>query len=484
MSIRERVVDGLSKGIGESSVEQLASIEDANPQSRSVGERGISKLFGRISDDADEMDVVAPDKDNLQEYWRLFETTPILRESIRSFASEVVKPGYWVDAENEETREFLEDWLKEAAIVEGEMGNDAQVLFKKSIIQRDARGTCLVEHVGTANDLDELVALKLINPETVKAYTREGQAILLQPDDDIPDAPTTKDSKTGAYVQYDDSFNRFEEKEEVVFPQDRITKFTRDADVGEIFGTSRVEAVSDRVKGLKRKLKDNDAAIESKAWPFWLFVFGSEEYPWTNDEIDDFMEEHDADEFGPGKKQGVAGDVEIQTISGEVAELAETLEFDINWIMSSMPIPKYALGSFERNINQFVSESQQNRLDNQIQEARQELEKDFTPALRKKAELENLPNPEEVELKLEKSPEEKEREIKEKRQKKMLVEGESPDGEGSDGPLDAEGVEGDDPQNGDADSGDSTDDSESDEESQSAVLQEVDSIVVHEAEGE
>jgi len=49
-------------------------------------------------------------------------------------------------------------------------------------------------------------------------------------------------------------------------------------------------------------------------------------------------------------------------------------------------MPKYALGGFTSDVNQFVSRSQSARLENQKKEARKEISNEWTPVLKDKAE--------------------------------------------------------------------------------------------------
>ena len=343
-------------------------------------------------------------KDDMRSYWRQFETTPIVRQPITSFASQVVEPGYYIQARglDEDELRDLDHWLQKAAIIEGEVGVDFRKLAKKSVIQREVRGTALVEKAPSRDNPDEIAGLKLINPETMEVVTRPGQSILLAPDDnerdDLSDVPMAESGKgAAAYLQdlsetetlFGRPVNRVtqgdEEDYKIGFTRDEIIKLTRDADVGEVFGTARVEAVSDRIEGIKQKLSDNDEAIASKAYPLWLFLFGTPENPWETERIDEFMGAHEFENFHPGMKQGVRGDVDIDTISGEVADIADSLEFDLNWIISAMPMPKFALGAFQSSVGQVEGIAKQQDVNRQINEARRELEEEFTPVLREVA---------------------------------------------------------------------------------------------------
>jgi len=353
-------------------------------------------------------------KDEMREYWRQYETTPMVRKPISSFASQVIEPGYYVDAPHlsEEDTDRLQRWLETCAILEGELGKDWRNMAKKAVIQREVRGTVMIEKVPAEGDSDKLAGFKFINPETMETITRPNQTILLAPEDiDVyEDAPKTDDGEAAAYLQdisetgqtmwgtpIDD---RYRGEHKITFTRDEIIKFTRDADVGEVFGTSRLEAVADRVNGLKQKLSDNDEAIASKAYPLMLFLFGSVDAPWSRDDISSFMSAHEMKNFHPGMKQGVRGDVTVETIAGEVADIAEYLQFDVDYIISAMPMPKYALGGFSESVGQIAGVTQQQDIQRQINEARRELETEFTPSIQQKASELGLSDPERVRLKI------------------------------------------------------------------------------------
>lgn len=336
-----------------------------------------------------------PPKDHMRRYWRQYETTPIVREPVNNFARQVIEPGYWIednDQLSEDDLKELDKWLRKAAIIEKEPEKDILQMLKKAVVQREVRGTAIIEKVYAEEDSEKLYGLAFLNAETVRPNTRPGTPLLLLPNDkkrlDAEELPMTDDGYAAAYTQYtqESGFGVQDVEGDTVnqYSMDDIIKMTRDADVNEAFGTSRLEACSDVIEGLKNKMLDQNEAIASKAYPLWLFLFGTEEQPWDRDDINSFMGAHDMDSFHPGLKQGVRGDVDLKTISGEVADIVEYLEFDINYIMSSMPLPKYALGAFEANINQFVSRTQERNVNRQIKEARRELETEFSNVVQQK----------------------------------------------------------------------------------------------------
>jgi len=300
--------DTLRQGISQRAAE-LSS--DAAPKSvDGSDENDIRRPFQFDQPDYDRTE--AP-KDEMRKYWRQFETTPIIRKPITSFASRVTEPGYFI-----ETTQLEEEEVEESG----------------------------------------------------------GAAAWLQ------DTLETDNIGWGQSIRKDDS----DSDAKIGFRRDEIIPLTRDADVGEVFGTSRIEAVSDRVDGIKQKLSDNDEAIASKAYPLWLFLFGTPEEPWDADDISQFMKAQEMENFHPGMKQGVRGDMSVETISGDVADIAEYLQFDLRWIMSAMPMPIFVLGAFESaSVGQVSGIAQQQDVNRQIKEARRELEEEFTPIVREVA---------------------------------------------------------------------------------------------------
>lgn len=327
-------------------------------------------------------DYYDPPEDEMHKYWRAFEEMPYVRRAITSFAREVVEPGWWIEAENQEQAEKLAKWFRQAAVIDGIKNQDFALLAKQALIQREVRGTCLVEHVPDSNGGTDLAGLKLINPETVSIFTKDGSSVLLESEDSIPEDVPRKNGETPAFVQFwETQFGQ----DPIPFTKDEITKLTRDADIGDPYGTSVLKTVLPRIISYREKLNDLDVAIKQKAWQVWIFQFGPDEDPWHPDDIDDFMDDETGDEFTPGTKHGVQGDIDVETIGGEVPDIQDEIGQDINHIMSALPMPKWAIGQPE-DVNQYVSEQQENLLRNQIREARRDLEYRFQEVLDKKAE--------------------------------------------------------------------------------------------------
>lgn len=100
--------------------------EDANVRSYDDRGRADDGPFKPFTFQQEDFDRTEPDKDDMRKYWRQFETTPFVRKSITSFARQVMEPGYYIQARglDEEQLTDLDKWLTQAAIIEGEPGQD------------------------------------------------------------------------------------------------------------------------------------------------------------------------------------------------------------------------------------------------------------------------------------------------------------------------------------------------------------------------
>ena len=352
---------------------------------------------------------VQPPEDDLEEYWRQYETTPLLSAPIDQFADDVTEDGYRIKAADDETKEFLERWASQCYIDACDRGNDLRALLEDIPVQLPVRGTVLIEHVSAAEDSEKLTALQLIRPETVTPYKRPDSDLLVQPEDtDLEEVKLTEDGRAAAYVQYDRRHGYGPDDDaEVRLAADEVTRLVRAADIGEVFGTSMVEGVSERVEAIKRKLEANEEAIASMAYGRWFFGFeplvlenetGMDEVlEWSDDDMQAFMDELDALE--PGAHVGHDGTIDVENLPGETADILEFLEFDVDYILSAMPAPKYSVG-WESDINQFVSNQQEQSHEQRVADMRRDIENALTPILQTVAE-QNGYDPADVELSLE-----------------------------------------------------------------------------------
>lgn len=349
-----------------------------------------------------------PPKD-IDDYWSMYKRIGPINSAINNFASEVIEPGWWITADDQETAEKVTEYFTNVAILNTETDVNAANLMERMVVEREVRGTVFLEKVTDSQDRHQ--ALYPLQNNTVTIYTKPGKNMLPAPDDDEAVAfddhtrsrgstPTNEDGETAAYVQFDDTDPHWDANIEVGFTRDEVIKWARDADIGDARGTSRIETIADRADGLLGKLQNNDAAIESKAWPQIIFNMGTEENPWSRQEVEDFLENYDDQNLEPGTMVAVSGDVSTEEFAGETADIADDLEFDINMIMSGMPGPVYATGGFSQNVAPAVAQAQERQFRKEIKKTRRELENLFTPYLRAVAEDYGLDAAESIELHL------------------------------------------------------------------------------------
>lgn len=351
------------------------------------------------------------DEYDIEDYRIIYENgPPIVSEPIDIFANKVVEPGWFITADSDDTAEELTEFLEQVAIVDGQPGQDFSALMEKAVIEREVRGTVFIEKVTNSNG--QYNALYPLQNSTITAYVREGKAILATPDDtnvqpspDDPDdllqesrVPKTENGDTAAFVQFDDLRPMWEDRNEVAYTRDQIIHWPRKADIGAIRGTSRLAGVMKRVDGLMQKMRDNDEAVRAKAWPMIIFAMGSDENPWNEDEVQDFIDSYAEDELGPGMMQAVSGDIDVEEFAGETADISDTLEHDVNMVTSGMPGPKYAIGAFASEVSPPVAQAQEREFMKEVRRTRRAIENKFTPFLKDVAEQYDLDAPDSVEL--------------------------------------------------------------------------------------
>lgn len=380
--------------------------DDPDPERRSVREwlsdlatsltpdpRGrASQSKGFVGNVGEGVTSESADEEAIEDYRDLFVFNPIIRESVRTYSDEVLEPGYKIVADNEETVNELEDWAEECAIVGGQLDKDLLPLLDNLVTDRLLTGTGVIEHVGTDSKppAEELAALQLLRIETFEIYKRPGTNILVRPDDDFEgaeDYPRMPNGDLAAFVQFDDGLDEFHEDTEKPFPVTDISLFVRDAMAGSVRGASTIKPVKETAENMDQKQDDIAQAVRTMAYPHRYVKFGDKEYVWPQEEIVPYMEEYEPGNFEPGQSSGGPVDVTIEQFSGEApTEVQELIDADVDAIATAMPVPKYELGGYAENINQFVSRSQENKQNLQIRSERRRLEAEFTPIFKEKAE--------------------------------------------------------------------------------------------------
>jgi len=335
-----------------------------------------------------------PPKDDLQKYWRQYEHTGIVRKAINTYINDIIEPGYQVSCDDEELERRLNSWLEEAAIVNGEQDKDFLFLLEDFLRQREVRGTGMVEVVPKKSDVNGIWGFRLINIETVHALEDDDTGVLIRPNEtERQEAVQTRRGEAAAYIQYDDTaFAGPFDRDDVPLSQNDVVKMVLDGDAYDIFGTSRLESVSRDIEIRRKILEDNQEAIAAKGHPHWIFKMGepnpNEENPrrgvWPDDKIQDLRDEHKDENFSAGQKDFLPGDVDVDVVHGETADIKDTLMHHNEEILSAMPVPKFMIGHAD-SVNRDITTEQNKNYLTQVQKVRNEVESVFTPALRRKA---------------------------------------------------------------------------------------------------
>ncbi|WP_153952839.1 hypothetical protein [Halosegnis longus] len=341
-----------------------------------VDDEAQPRDFKRVSTDARRRlrDTERPD-DDITEYRRLYETNPLISTPLDVTMDKVWEAGYYVTAATEEIEEELEEFSEQIGWIGGNQKQDLRQFGRDVMLSNYfVRGTFDGEKV--VDDDGRHQGLYPLGVETLEAYTKPGKSILLAPSDtDKDNAETTEDGKAAAFIQFDDGIQAWGDRKERRFTREEVIHWPRKPDTNEVFGTSRIEHVYERALALEAKYRDNDDAIAMKAWPMVLFQLGSEERPWNKNEMTDFMDKYDTDEFGPGMYHGVPGDVEIQEFAGETADIDDAVTNDVDTILAGMPGPKFSLGAFnDDSVGNAVAASQERQFRQLVRGLRRDIE--------------------------------------------------------------------------------------------------------------
>jgi len=396
---------GRFDNLRQSIAELIDGSRDEEPEPE--GYQGEERSSGLIRGGALEHD---PPRDDLNFYRKLYENVGPIKSAIDNFSSEVVEPGWYITCDNEETAEQLTEYFRNVAIINTETDVNASRLIESMVREREIKGTVFLEKVTDSENRNQ--ALYPLQNDTITIYTKPGKAMLPAPDDSEAEAfnpdidqsrdqpPLTDDGEMGAYVQFDELKPQWAQTNEVVYTRDQVIKWTRDAEIGEPRGTSRIASSARRAEGLLEKLQDNDDAVKFKAWPQIIFQLGDEDNPWNEEEVQNFISAYEDGQISPGMMQAVAGDVSVEEFAGDTADIQDTLNFDISMIMSGLPGPVYATGGFAQNVAPAVAQSQQRTFIKEVKKTRREVEQLFTPYLRDVATDYGLDGADSVELHL------------------------------------------------------------------------------------
>ena len=367
-----------------------------------------------------DFDIAIPDRAEIGDWVSEYKANPLVHVPVDKFASDVAEPGYRVDLDlgedddvptvpddhpeygGEGLDEALEQWLGTAAIVAGEFDRDFSDLIQDVVKDlRGKRGTALCEHAyNDREDRDSIRGLRLFKVETVTAYTREGKAILLKDDDDAEDAvpagargagtfssgdrrtvPETAAGNTAAYVQYDDQFGT-SSRSEVALAQSDVTKLVHNADTGEVFGEPEQAMVHAPAKGVREQIETLKKGLMGKMFGYWYAQVGTEKNPVSEEEGKKLVKDMALND--PQSVTSVPYQVQPKKHEGEVPDVENVFNFQIEYVLSAFAAPIYRIG-FAGDINRDISTEQKEDYRSEVRRQRDQIESAFHTVLNRKA---------------------------------------------------------------------------------------------------
>lgn len=333
----------------------------------------------RFSHHTRDVRVVSPGE-NIADYWEMVESTSIIRTSLLNFAFDVAGPGIRLDGDDTAVEYLREAWLPQAAIINGERHNPFDPILPQTVMQRWGRGGMMLEHVRAdpSDPESPITGVNPVRPETGVFQTIENRDILVEPSDHdnglVTNPVMTDRGEAAAFIQWHpDAIHPRDDRNNVPLSTNDFTRTVFGGDVQDLWGTPVTETVNEDVTGFKNILRDKEKAIKTKAYGLWMIGFGREslEYQdedgkqvteiieWSEDDQDDWIDDHLGD-MSPGDIVTHDGAINPKRLEGEVPDVIDDLEFYVSNITAAMPTPKYVVG-FEENINQFVTEGQDDR---------------------------------------------------------------------------------------------------------------------------
>jgi hypothetical protein len=371
----------------------------------------------RVLVESGNVDDVNPPED-IDEFHDLYHEVGLIRGNINQFVRDVWKPGIQLTADDDTTEAYFtggEDapefappggFLKNCAVM-AEKRMPFYPFGKVTTVQRWTRGTVLVEKTKADDEITDtdarITGFKHIRPETVSARTYANTNILLDPDDTETADEITPRGEAAAWVQFDDNSivgrrHNGMDRTEVPLSQRDVLRQTLNPDIGGqdpedgVFGTSIIESIAPDAREYQETKRDRARAVKTKAYGVWSAEFDTEviELPrevivqeWDRDDQDEWID--DVGDLGPGDIIGHDGSITLDQWEPSVPDLDDTLKHYVGDILAPLPAPKYAT-AFGDQVNQHVSDRQENAYHDTIQEERQYQSRSWTQAFRDVAE--------------------------------------------------------------------------------------------------
>jgi len=359
------------------------------------------------------------DEQQIETFVREYYRNPLVRVPVQNFASDVTEPGVSVDVaprdddadiptveydgRDRPLDEALSAWASSCFIDGFRFDGDFADLLEEAVKdRRGRRGTSIVEHAyDDPRERERLLGLKPLKTETVTAYTREGKAIVLRPDDDPgtfdtvavrdygdavrDEAPTTPAGKTAAIAQFDDIFGA-QEREEIPFALDDVTVSPHDADTGELFGRPDSSPVIERARALRKKLRYVDQSVVNTAFGNIIATVETQDAEVVKNVRDnlDVNVKDRGEDVDPETVSATNAAVNVTEVEGQVPDIVDIIQQEIEYVLSAMPTPLYRVG-FAGGINRDVTSEQGQDYRDAVKRERRRLESDFTDILERKA---------------------------------------------------------------------------------------------------
>ena len=328
------------------------------------------------------------DRGDLARMRRLANGFPPATAAFDQFSDDVLADGYEIEAADPETEQWLSEWASGCVIAGAQRGADLRELLHAIPREFMVPGTALIELAPSRGAADRLAGFSLIRPETVTTYTDPRSGLLVAPEDAdrLDDVKVTDEGHAAAFAQNPDT------RDERLFSQEDVLKIDRSPEPGDIWGRSSLEPAADRIESLIDQLEKTDDAVARKAWGTWVYqcgptevsdgMGGTELEQWDSDEVREFAKKARALE--PGESLALSGDISLEQFNGEVPEIIDLLGWEMDFILSALPCPKYMI-AFGQDLNQFTTEHQERAHRDRVASMRQRIEKALTPVLKRVA---------------------------------------------------------------------------------------------------
>jgi hypothetical protein len=366
------------------------------------------------------------DENEIGDFVREYNRNPLIRVPIQNFSADVTEPGVSVEVGLGDEQEMpvvpdtapdtfvgddldtaLERWLS-GCYIDGWSFDASFTALLENVIKdrRGRRGTSVIEHVyDDPRERDRLMALRPIRTETLTFYTRPGKRIALRGDDDpssfetvaignydesVRDvAPETPAGQTAALAQFDSIFGGGygAENDEIPFGYGDISHSAYDSDTGTLFGRPDSATILNRAAALRQKLRHVDQSITNTAFGNIVAKVETQQREVVEsiqENLDVNVKQRGIRDADPQTVSATNADVDITEIDGQVPDVTDHIQQEIEFILTSMPTPLFRVG-FAGDINRDISSDQKESYRDSVKRERRRLEDDFRRMLRLKA---------------------------------------------------------------------------------------------------